>query len=1572
MEVVRLLSVVALLISIHAVDSIKFLEAPKDNATKSDVAKNPPPTGQETPSVEAKKPDVRVTPADEINNRAKRTLFGAVTATADSTYKSLSTSGARKYDAQNAVTRGGGYWCSEANIMPDREISWTAELRGPRVLTGITIVWVYAPQMVSVSAKRQRNDKFEEVLPYQAVDAGETTQSITFKRKVDAQFVKVTMKGQANGYFGIEFVQFQGEPNPVFRIQAGITSIDNMCLQVDDSGEVVLESCISAIASFRFNDLWRYNEKRQIYNPTTNLCMTLENDVATDGGRIVMLPCDKDAGKGINSWDVMPNNQIKLRRPGNLCLSQAGSRAGLANVALNKIALSNLPRKHDPQFNAERALDGNLQSYWASEWFTLDTIPEKVEFIVNLQEYYKVRKLEIDWEVPALVYNILVRKDDEEWTLIKRVRANTLSKTVDEMQNKAMRFIKVELIRPNPEYVTQSGKIFYGIRSLAAYSNRLKTIVEPCDQAKTSKDARDKYFLESIYEVDIHSGEQLKTAEQAIETMVENMERKIAHIENLNGKMQQCKMKYINARKLAQELERSFERVSNAVYGLEAKLELQEKYKTGEQASSDCVEIKNLGENNPTGFYSILPPCAQRQLRVYCDMYTGASYYLAEVESGRIGLPDVYAICRRHGLEPLQLQHNSQIEALKIMLKTMDMPADNLYPIAVKVGQKFKSLDLEKDVTWALDYKTDAENNIVAISTEGTQYIDGRKTDFSGIVCSTNYSSLRLPPKVIKLGCHTLLKEHATLNDAAIGTVLQVSCPKNCMHNYDEATDVEGGNNGLYTLKTPICIAAIHAGEYSKNATLDVQKAAAPVEFEGFFQNGIQSTSVPAVVGDLAFKVTRRKDECSPKKVEPLVEKDAETKEKQRTSVNIQQFKTDSNHGIRMFNQSLTLDPATGEAIGELVNQVNQQSGKSSPVFLDMFNHHFSETISRAIQLVKVADIQRQPIEETLDRLDDGVKSLQKMVQWLAARMSYKKEPLVDGIRELQREAAVKTSFEPWSSHGVTPNNLFDLFHPTTVGNIQGVPKWSVSTLSLKTTPETVISQTSEFIAHGPVSGALLYLANANYYDFIYSAAVFAGGSGTLGLVFRVVDENNYYLFQMIQMNGGFKRLVRVVNGDPFEIAKIEDGGFIDGVLYTIRIEARQCRISISILQGIDTVFDVPAKAIDVIDCTHGSGSVGLFSGQINLVHFSRMHVETLPCIRYDRPPLPPKPPLCSIYREGFTVGLNANWRVLDNSGRWSFENNVGGESRVIVHRGFQAIDGTVEPSIIVLKGGRSCRAGVFRVSIFPQCDTSGLMGLIVHFADSGNYVAFECSGRTCRMIQMHKSTRIVLAETSMKGMVIGAWNTVELVFKPDAVTASIGTNLPEAVFINTAVAEDVRERGTVGIYSLGCAGCAFAGISLTPNYAVGYAKTLTSSENANTSSRSAREEQCMAIDRLDHCKAIAPANVANCEANYCTFCCEQQHRDAPGPQDVCYNRCRNLDHAAVLLQKTVDHFWRSCAPNSNSETNDQKGSVGAIEYGTDAVGDCELCCESSLFIEGVSAHINRAAQARCRSLCSS
>ncbi|ORM40789.1 uncharacterized protein BXIN_2337 [Babesia sp. Xinjiang] len=1585
-------------ICIRTAHAIRYLEAPKDNGppkppeethegakeTSKDGLKNikdlktqhkvngtpaaandATTTGDKNTNVDGPASDATVS-----ETSTKKTLFGATTAKADSTFKALGAAGLRKYDAKNATTKGGGYWCSEANLLPDKTVAWTAELRGPRVLTGVTITWVYAPQFVAILAKRQRDGQFEEVAPFQAVDSGETTQSIEFKRKIDAQFVKIAMKGQINGYFGIEFVQFHGEPNPIFSIQAGITSTEDLCLQVDETDEVVLESCVAAIASFKFNDIWGYNEKRQLYNPATKLCMTLENNVDTDGGRVVMLPCNQQSGTGVNSWDLLPNNQIKLRRPGNLCLSQTGSSAGLANVALNKIASSSMTRKNDTKCNAESALDGNLQSYWASEVFTVDSIPEKVEFVVNLQEYYKVRKIEIDWEAPALAYNILVKKDDKDWQLIEKIHANTLKATVDNMHNKVIRMIKLELLRPNPEYANSAGQMHYGIRSFAAYSNRLKTIVEPCERAKLSKDARDKYFLNSVYEVDLHSGEPLIAAERAIDTLVDNIGNKVAHIENLHGKMQQCKRKQINSLKRAQELERSFERVSNAVYRFETKLELGGEYIPEEHLPADCIEIKNRGESSPSGFYYVYPPCASHSIRVYCDMYTGASYYVATVESGRIGLQEVYTTCRKYGLDPLQIHHPSQIDAIQVMLKTMDVAPDCLYPVAVKVGQKFKSLDLKDDVTFAVNFKPNSENNIVAVATDGPQYVDGRKTDMTGIVCSSNYSSIRLPTEIIKLGCHTLINENQKLKEAAVGAAVKVACPQNCLQNYDEGVDVEGGNDGLYSLRTPICVAAIHAGEYSRNATLEVKKAVAPAEFEGFFQNGIESTSVPALVGDLAFKVSRVQDECNMQKVTPLVDRDAAKVAKMEPKITVKKPQPNKSQTPKLFNHSLAIDAATGEAIGSLVTQVNQQSGKAAPVFLDLFHHHASETIASAIQLIKLADIQRQPIEELMDRLDDGVKMMQKKLQWLAARVTYKKKPLVEGIKSLKRESAINDSFEPWSSDAVTQNNIFDIFHAFTVGDVQGVPKWTVSSLSLKGVLENVISQTSEFGARGPVSGALLNVSNAQYYDFVFSAAVFPGGSGTLGLVFRVVDDDNYYLFQMVQLNGGYKRLVRMVNGIPYEIAKIEDGGFVDGLWYTVRIEARQCRIAIAIVQGLEPVFDLPSNSIDVIDCSHASGSVGLFSGQINLAHFARVHVETLPCLRYDRPPPPPKPPICSVYKESFAVGFTANWRALDNAGRWSFEDNVGGEPKVIAHRGYPAIDGSTEPSMALLKGGRSCKAGVFRAAMFPQCEPTGVMGLLVHFGDAGNYVSFECSTRRCQAIQMHRGMRNILAETEMKGLETGVWNYVELLFRSDSVTASVGTQILEAVFINTAVTEDVQLGGTVGLYSMGCAGCAFAEVTLTPNYAAA-TYGATHQEGYRKKQRTARDDQCLAIDRLEHCKTIAPNNVGNCETNYCAMCCERQHADAPVAQDTCYERCRGLDHAAVLLQTTSDHFWRGCAPHLEQSENEQTGTKHTDTKDGDKVSDCELCCDSSRFLEGVPTSVNRAAQARCRLLCS-
>lgn len=68
----------------------------------------------------------------------------------------------------------------------------------------------------------------------------------------------------------------------------------------------------------------------------------------------------------------------------------------------------------------------------------------------------------------------------------------------------------------------------------------------------------------------------------------------------------------------------------------------------------------------------------------------------------------------------------------------------------------------------------------------------------------------------------------------------------------------------------------------------------------------------------------------------------------------------------------------------------------------------------------------------------------------------------------------------------------------------------------------------------------------------------------------------------------------------------------------------------ISVVQGEDEIFDTPNAVIDVIDATHSSGTVALYTGKVSFAHFKRFNVEALSCLRYDSPPIPPEPPFCS------------------------------------------------------------------------------------------------------------------------------------------------------------------------------------------------------------------------------------------------------------------------------------------------------------------------------------------------------
>lgn len=98
----------------------------------------------------------------------------------------------------------------------------------------------------------------------------------------------------------------------------------------------------------------------------------------------------------------------------------------------------------------------------------------------------------------------------------------------------------------------------YGIANISAYTNRLKTIVEPCDTAKNSKDARDKYFLESVYQVDLSKTLPLRRAEARIEEIVNTIEGKISDLEKLTAKISKCKNRHESYFNKVEQLKRVY------------------------------------------------------------------------------------------------------------------------------------------------------------------------------------------------------------------------------------------------------------------------------------------------------------------------------------------------------------------------------------------------------------------------------------------------------------------------------------------------------------------------------------------------------------------------------------------------------------------------------------------------------------------------------------------------------------------------------------------------------------------------------------------------------------------------------------------------------------------------------------------------------------------------------------------------------------------------------------------------------------------------------------------------------
>lgn len=83
-------------------------------------------------------------------------------------------------------------------------------------------------------------------------------------------------------------------------------------------------------------------------------------------------------------------------------------------------------------------------------------------------------------------------------------------------------------------------KYVYGIKTLSVYSNRLRSIVESCTKAKASSDARDKFFLELVAEVDLSAGIDLQRAGKVTAATSASIARSLSAVDEISQPAKTC------------------------------------------------------------------------------------------------------------------------------------------------------------------------------------------------------------------------------------------------------------------------------------------------------------------------------------------------------------------------------------------------------------------------------------------------------------------------------------------------------------------------------------------------------------------------------------------------------------------------------------------------------------------------------------------------------------------------------------------------------------------------------------------------------------------------------------------------------------------------------------------------------------------------------------------------------------------------------------------------------------------------------------------------------------------------
>jgi len=176
------------------------------------------------------------------------------------------------------------------------------------------------------------------------------------------------------------------------------------------------------------------------------------------------------------------------------------------------------------------------------------------------------------------------------------------------------------------------------------------------------------------------------------------------------------------------------------------------------------------------------------------------------------------------------------------------------------------------------------------------------------------------------------------------------------------------------------------------------------------------------------------------------------------------------------------------------------------------------------------------------------------------------------------------------------------------------------------------------------------------YYDGKFKSAVMAKANGMFSIIFRAIDQENFYTFDCYKDDKhGFKRIRRFKNGVEKTLFKVDDGGFLLDTWYNVIVEMTGYQITIrmdiekKVEATIEELADMPVVAT-VGDGTFPGGSIGFAVNKLQGFYVDDIVVNPSECKKsvQENNPFVFMPKDCSRWSETFGTDINTQWDFSD------------------------------------------------------------------------------------------------------------------------------------------------------------------------------------------------------------------------------------------------------------------------------------------------------------------------------------